>query len=453
MIGLVLMVLPALLGLWLVTHLQNPAKLRVSVGVLLGLSFILIGINVQARWLFFMSGMLLASIALSFLASFYSLRGLEVRRDLPARLTEGESAPVDLSITNHGRLVRRFFLLVEQGTGGGERRRRGELETARAPGVPVPCSSDIRVFVPRLDPGSRQSLRVPRLFSIRGVFSSGIITLQSGGWVGLASSTRTLSVPGTITVLPRYVESAHVPVLEDFSDDPSPFAGDRPRGSGLDFYGVREYRRGDPLRYVHWRSTARTGQLMVREFERQPGSSVNVLLLNERGCDAGPAGDTLLDNAARIAASLIRYASRSGRPFRLAFARGSRLVVEESGDFEAVLDELAGLTDESDLSPEELVGQAADAMPTGSALVLVASSRARDLSSLARAAHPGSRVGLVMLDAASFHEGELPEGLFSREALERWEHIPPPGFSFYLPFRKGDDLESCLRDSWIITSA
>lgn len=84
---------------------------------------------------------------------------------------------------------------------------------------------------------------------------------------------------------------------------------------------------------------------------------------------------------------------------------------------------------------------------------MVAPSRACDLAALAGAAPPQSRVGLVMLDAASFYEGKPAGGLFSKEALEEWEHSPPPGFSFYLSFRKGDDLESCLQGSWTTTSA
>jgi hypothetical protein len=92
-------------------------------------------------------------------------------------------------------------------------------------------------------------------------------------------------------------------------------------------------------------------------------------------------------------------------------------------------------------------------MPAGSTLMVVAPSRACDLATLAEAVPRGIRVGLVMLDAASFYDGEPPGGLFSRETLEEWRQLPPPGFSFYLSFRKGDDLESCLRDSWVITSA
>ena len=285
------------------------------------MAFLLIGMNVQARWLFFLSSLLLVSIAFSYLVARLGLRGLEVTRRLPAEVTEGEAAPVELAIVNRGRKARRLFLLTDQGW--------------RDPGAPAkpegrgsgrkrryPLTGTSRWFVPRLDAGEGRKLRVPRLFSSRGIFAGGKILLQSGGWVGLASSRRTISVPAGVIVLPRYVELARFPALEERLPDPRTRMDERPAGSGADFYGIREYRQGDPLRHVHWHSSAHTGQLMVREFEREPGSPINVLVVNERGGDAGYRGETLLDNAARIAASLLRYTTRSGRPCQLVYARG-----------------------------------------------------------------------------------------------------------------------------------
>jgi uncharacterized protein (DUF58 family) len=68
-------------------------------------------------------------------------------------------------------------------------------------------------------------------------------------------------------------------------------------GHGTDLYGVREYRAGDPLRRIHWRTSARRGELVVREFE-PPGLRVLALLL-----DPEPASRAAADQLARLAAS------------------------------------------------------------------------------------------------------------------------------------------------------
>lgn len=442
----VILVLPAFLVLLLVTRRKDPLKLRMVVGVILSMALLLIGMNVQARWLFFLSSLLFTSIVFSYLVARLSLRGLEVARRLPAEVTEGEAAPVELAVVNRGRMARRLFLLTDQGWNDpGAPGKSGEAEGRG--GAPVPFTRDIKVFVPRLDAGKERELRVPRLFSSRGIFPGGKVLLQSGGWVGLASSRRAISIPAGVTVLPRYVELARLPALVDHLPDPRARMDERPAGSGADFYGIREYRQGDPLRHVHWHSSARAGQLMVREFEREPGSLISVLVINERERDAGPRGDTLLDNAARIAASLLRYTTRSGRLSRLAYARGDQMMAHASDSFAAARTELAGLADDGDLSPWELVRLAGEELPAGSHLVVVMPSRACDLAALANAAPARVRVGLILLDAATFDPGISPGVLFPREALKGWVQAPPPGFSFFILYGKGDDLRTCLEES------
>jgi uncharacterized protein DUF58 len=68
-------------------------------------------------------------------------------------------------------------------------------------------------------------------------------------------------------------------------------------GSGNELFGVREYRPGDPLRRIHWRSSARHGELIVREYEPPGVQTVGIL------CDPDPPSLEAADQVARIAAS------------------------------------------------------------------------------------------------------------------------------------------------------
>jgi uncharacterized protein (DUF58 family) len=68
-------------------------------------------------------------------------------------------------------------------------------------------------------------------------------------------------------------------------------------GSGNELFGVREYRPGDSLRRIHWRSSARQGQLVVREYE-PPGAQILTV-----GVDPSPPSLEVADQVARIAAS------------------------------------------------------------------------------------------------------------------------------------------------------
>ena len=132
---------------------------------------------------------------------------------------------------------------------------------------------------------------------------------------------------------------------------------------------------------------------------------------------------------------------------------GEAAVVHASDSFEAARRELAGLADDGDLSSRELVRLAGEEMPAGSHLVVVMPSRACDLAVLASAAPPQVRVGLIVLDAVSFDLALSPELCFTRKELAEWARVPPPGFSFFILFRKGDDLRTCLEESWVAISA
>jgi uncharacterized protein (DUF58 family) len=68
-------------------------------------------------------------------------------------------------------------------------------------------------------------------------------------------------------------------------------------GSGMELFGVREYRPGDPLRRIHWRSSARLGELVVREHEPPGVQTVGIF------CDPSPATREIADQVARLAAS------------------------------------------------------------------------------------------------------------------------------------------------------
>ena len=94
-------------------------------------------------------------------------------------------------------------------------------------------------------------------------------------------------------VLPRFTSFASRPQARELEASVS-----APRaGSGMELFGVREYRPGDPLRRIHWRSSARLGELVVREHEPPGVQTVGIF------CDPNPATSEIADQVARLAAS------------------------------------------------------------------------------------------------------------------------------------------------------
>ena len=95
------------------------------------------------------------------------------------------------------------------------------------------------------------------------------------------------------------------------------FEGSGAKGSGIDFHGVREYQRGDDLRRVHWRSTAKHNRLNVIEFEHSRAQDAMIAIDLMRGSEVGRGLYTSLEYAVRIAAGIIEQTMESGSSARL----------------------------------------------------------------------------------------------------------------------------------------
>ena len=104
---------------------------------------------------------------------------------------------------------------------------------------------------------------------------------------------RPVSDATVVLVLPRFKSLAdRIPPRELEAATAAPRAG-----SGNELFGIREYRPGDSLRRIHWRSSARHGELVVREYEPPGMRTVSILV------DPAPSSSALADQIARIAAS------------------------------------------------------------------------------------------------------------------------------------------------------
>jgi uncharacterized protein (DUF58 family) len=122
-------------------------------------------------------------------------------------------------------------------------------------------------------------------------------------------------------VTPRTVALAPIPLSGSLTGSgdqrPRAFAG----GSAEDVT-VREYRRGDDLRRVHWRSSARIGELMVRREEQPWQTRATVFLDNRVGAHRGEGLASSLETAVSVAASVAMHLAGRGYTVRLVTAGG-----------------------------------------------------------------------------------------------------------------------------------
>jgi uncharacterized protein (DUF58 family) len=160
-------------------------------------------------------------------------------------------------------------------------------------------------------------------------------------------------------VLPRFDALAARPNVRELEASVA-----APRaGSGTEMFGVREYRPGDPLRRIHWRSSARHGELIVREFEPPGVQTLGIF------CDPSPPTREVADQIARLAASEAWDCLRAGGRVILWAPGAEPSLPGESRSLWALLEWLARYPNLAD-------GLAAHAPRVGDAIAVIATANA-----------------------------------------------------------------------------
>ena len=256
---------------------------------------------------------LAAAVLLAWLWTRLANRPLELRRLLPSgERIEGDDVKVRLELRGERRLVPAKWVVSERIGSLGER------------ATPLAAHGRASYMLRRL-PRGRYSFEQSRAV-IEDPF-------------GLERVEQELSAPGALLVYPRLVDLDRL-----FSESGVRSHDGRrlllQRPAGFDLHSVREHEQGESLRKVHWRSTAKRGQLMVKELEDSPRDEVAVVL------DADPAavvGESF-DVQVRAAGSILLAHSRRGRRAVLVINSGRRelqRVHSGEADWRQALDLLA----------------------------------------------------------------------------------------------------------------
>ena len=251
---------------------------------------------------------------------------------------------------------------------------------------------------------------------------------------GLACSEVELAPGGSLLVYPRLVE---LPGL--FSESGAHAQDGRRlllrRPSGFDLHSVREYERGESLRKVHWPTTARRGQLMVKELEDAPRDEIAIVL----DADSAAVGESF-DVQVRAAGSILRTHAARGRRAVLALnsARPASVRVSSlEGDWHAALGALAAVEPDASRPVVELIAREGGPAARALELIVVTARLAPSLATkLVQRALTSHGVSLVWIDSASF-AGRPTK---SDPELLRLQAAGVP----VAIVRQGDDLRSAL---------
>jgi uncharacterized protein (DUF58 family) len=278
--------------------------------------------NTGNNLLYLLLGGMLGLIAVSSWMSEQAIAGLAVRRHVSRGVTVGHDVRIVYDVTNEKKRLPTIAL---------------ELREA---GLGEPA------FFSRVRAGTTETAASVHQFVRRGIYPLSTLTVSTSFPFGLFFKERDVELEGELVIWPRHDRPVRAP---------NPGAGRaRVRGHAMagapgtrgDYRGLRPYRPGDDPKDIHWRTSARLVNPVVREYERDASETLWICL--DLG---GPSETDEVEGLVEVAASLAARAELEGK--RYGVVAGARVVTPGSGpgQLEAALDTLARVDFREDAPP------------------------------------------------------------------------------------------------------
>ncbi|MEU9201723.1 DUF58 domain-containing protein [Streptomyces sp. NPDC048332] len=339
------------------------------------------------------------------------------RRLSPSRVPAGSEARVHLRMDNVSRLPTGLLMLQDR--------------------VPYVLGPRPRFVLDRVEAGGRREVSYRVRSDLRGRYPLGPLQLRLSDPFGMCELTRSFSAYDTLVVIPR---TEPLPPVR-LAGETSGYGEGRQRSlalAGEDDIIPRGYRHGDDLRRVHWRSTARYGELMVRREEQPQRARCTVLLDTRRIAFQGTGPDSAFEWAVSGAASALVHMLERGFAVRLMTDDGTEVPgaggfsgsTQDSAESAGLMMDTLAVVDHSD---GDGLARAYDMLRGGDEGLLIAFLGDLDDEQTAVAARMRQRGGgavAFVLDSADWVHGASPASDAARDQRLRllresgWTAVP-----------------------------
>ena len=298
---------------------------------------------------------LIATIGACRLQAWLSVRGLRFERIAPESVRVGDLVTVEITVWSDHKIRRPLIEIVDA-------KPQRMIISSLSKSLPIAPAYDLPIQ-------TQYQFRPLK----RGRYKWSGLTVEGTDALGLVSTRKHYETsPAEMTVLPRPIPvSFDIPSAAGWGI--SEAESGQARGAGLEPRGVRNYVHGDALRHVHWRSSAKRGELLVKEFEAGTQAAAAFLIQQTKGTDIGSGANTTLElicgHAVFLAETLLRQGANVEFP--------NLEIPKRHGSMHERLNEIyelmAGVQADTDstigLQAANLVGE----LPTGSILFLMMS--------------------------------------------------------------------------------
>lgn len=238
-------------------------------------------INTGNNLLYLVLATLLSLIIVSGIISESTLKGVKVRRTLPAQVFREMPLIARLEIENKKRFFPSFSFLVKELPSSG-------LKAEAA-------------YVVKLGPSEKAVKTARYIFEKRGLQTLPGLKVTTRFPFSLFLKGKEEMIEDSVLVYPSIRPVKDLPMLAGRGNEERPYSE---KGDGTQLYGLRDYTFEDDSRFIHWKSAARNSRLLVKEFEREREKKV-VIIFDNYAADDEAAFEKAVEEAASIASVYI----------------------------------------------------------------------------------------------------------------------------------------------------
>ncbi|MGD1938516.1 MAG: DUF58 domain-containing protein [Cyanophyceae cyanobacterium] len=317
------------LGLWLEHRWVSPSFVG-GLLIFFTVFFFAAATNTMAGWLYVISGVLIALLITAAVLSRRSLQGLSVTRQGIVPVSVGDGVLVTATYHNQSDQL----LTLSQALDGAPMAlvNPALVDPGAQPRRKQRSPASVQLLE-RLEPGESKTVDFTYGNVQRGVYCWTGLSLRTAAPLGLLWGRRSWSIPAKAVVYPQILPLSRCSLVDHMGQGNTMRMADRDQFSQASYEGLtrslRPYRSGDSRRLIHWRTSARYGELQVRELETTTSGQTVVISL-----DTAAQWDLAdFEQAASAAASIYSYASRRQLEAHLwtpatGIVRGRRAILE-----------------------------------------------------------------------------------------------------------------------------
>lgn len=395
--------------------------LLISIIILLAIAW-----NTDITMVYIFFAVAFVMFLLSFIHLQFNIPDVNILRDVQETAYEDDIVNVKINIKNRRTLPIYFFELLDRFLGG------------------PPEEQETSLFVLKLGPKEDKKISYIANCYKRGFWKMGPTAIISQDALGFFKTKKVINIFSEILVYPHLFRIFSFPKLASGSVSWIGVETAKISGDSHEFFGVREYQRGDAISRIHWLSTARHNKLIVKQFERNAVQEATIVLDLKKGHDIGSGKDTTLEYAVKIAGSVARYLLNEGVLVQMVgYGREALMLPFGKGESHMykILEYLAKVQADGDFTLSQALEEVSFVTPHRSTLITIMLDNDVDsLSSLVQFKVKAIKLIVIVLAVSTF--GHMPEEEYlDIDGVKRFDENLANLEAVVYRVSKGDDLE------------